>query len=164
MVRTPGVLSLDAAQQSYRDSQTAAGGPAFKRYMYNPIFEVDLQSVTQLRYVVCVFINRSFASSCTRCSSFQRIRLQLLQPSHTTSLNITLFQASPNSKLIGKHVVTSGPYSDAISGVVTPEISLNPGKYLLLPSTYHPAVQAGFRMIIYSSVANVIVTSRSDDG
>jgi calpain-7 len=62
---------------------------------------------------------------------------------------------------IGKHIVTSGPYTDTISGVVTPQISLNPGKYLLVPSTYHPAVQVGFRLIAYCSTANVKITLRT---
>jgi len=117
------------------DAQTAAGGPDFKRYLCNPIYEVKLSSVTQLK-----------------------MRLQLLQPSSSVSLNLTLFHLSSDSKSIGKHIITSGPYSDTISGVVTPQVSLSPGTYLLVPSTYHPAIQIGFRLIAYCSTANVNIT------
>jgi calpain-7 len=34
-----------------RDSQTAAGGPDFKQYLRNPVYEVRLTSVTQLKQV-----------------------------------------------------------------------------------------------------------------
>jgi len=120
------------------NAQTAAGGPDFKRYLYNPVYEVKLSSVTQLE-----------------------MRLQLLQPSSSVSLNLTLFHFSSDPNSIGEHIVTSGPYSDAISGVVTPQVSLNPGTYLLVPSTYHPATQVGFRLIAYCSTANVNITLRT---
>ncbi|KZP13760.1 cysteine proteinase [Athelia psychrophila] len=114
------------------DGQSAAGGPTFKQYLSNPIYEIDLQSSTLLRR----------------------------QPSHIASLNVTLFQTSPNSEAIGKHLATSGPYSDAISGVITPEVSLSAGKYLLIPSTYQPALQMGFRMTLYCSSASVTYSLR----
>lgn len=95
------------------------------------------------------------------CFHLQRIRLQLLQPTSSISLNLTLFHLSSDTKSIGKLIVTSGPYSDAISGVVTPQVSLNPGKYLLVPSTYRPAVQVGFRLSAYCSTGNVNITMRT---
>ena len=87
-----------------------------------------------------------------------RIRLQLVRPS-ATSLNVTLFPAS-NGGSLGPHILTSGPYSDAISGVATPLVSLAPGKYQLIPSTYKPGVQAPFRLIVYSTSAGVNITPR----
>lgn len=43
-------VPLNPTWNPQRDSQTAAGGPNFKRYMYNPIYEVELRSVTQVKY------------------------------------------------------------------------------------------------------------------
>jgi len=119
------------------DAQTAAGSPDFKRYFHNPMYEVKLSAATQLK-----------------------IRLQLSQPSSCVSLNITLFHLSRDSDSIGKHITTSGPYSDAISGVATPQVSLNPGTYVLVPSTYHPAIHTGFRLIAYCSTVDVTITLR----
>lgn len=95
-------------------------------------------------------------------SACQRIRLRLLQPNSSTALNVTLFHEAPdpNSRSLGKEVTTSGPYHDNISGVDTPQISLNAGKYLLVPSTFHPAIHMGFSLILYCSKANVAVTLR----
>jgi calpain-7 len=33
----------------FRDAQTAAGSPNFKRYLYNPMYEVKVSAVTQLK-------------------------------------------------------------------------------------------------------------------
>lgn len=142
-----------------RDSHTAAGGPGFERYLHNPVYEMELQSVTELKCVFFLLLLLYIMSS-----RIQRIRLQLPQRSSSTSLNVTLFRSSHDSKSIGKHIITSGPYSDAISGVVTPQVSLNPGKYLIIPSTYHPGFTSGFRMTVYSSAANLNITMRTPRG
>lgn len=35
----------------FRVGRSAAGAPEFKRYLQNPIYEIDLPSTTQLKYV-----------------------------------------------------------------------------------------------------------------
>lgn len=55
------VRSLPKLITHSRDAQTAAGGPDFKRYLHNPVYEVELSSVTQLQYVI--------ASASSRCLS-----------------------------------------------------------------------------------------------
>lgn len=115
--------------------QTARGGPTSEGYSRNPVFEIDVPSLTQLK-----------------------IRLQLLRPS-TSSLNVTIFPASPNGSL-GRHIVTSGAYNDAISGVVTPQTIISAGKYWAVPSTYNPGVEAEFQLIVYSKISGVRVSER----
>ncbi|KAF5375558.1 hypothetical protein D9615_009157 [Tricholomella constricta] len=117
-------------------SSTAVGGPSSDLYSKNPIFEIDVPSLTQLK-----------------------IRLQLLRPFTPTSLNITIFPASSDGAL-RRHIATSGAYNDAISGVVTPQISLGPGKYWAVPSTYNPGVEAGFQLFVYTTVSGVRISQR----
>jgi calpain-7 len=81
------------------------------------------------------------------------VRLQLA--TSTTSsipLNLAIFERGTGNKL-GRQIITTGPYSDARSGVVTPPIKLQKGTYILLPSTYKPGVEASFRILVYSSRA-----------
>lgn len=56
-----------------------------------------------------------------------------------------------------KHVTTSGAYDDSIAGVATQPTTLSTGKYYVVPSTYNPGVELGFRMIVYSNVAGFTV-------
>ncbi|KAF8058758.1 hypothetical protein FPV67DRAFT_1523596 [Lyophyllum atratum] len=118
--------------------KTAVGGSTSDRYSKNPIFEIDVPSLTQIK-----------------------IRLQLLRPFTPTSLNLTVFPASPDGSL-RRHITTSGAYNDAISGVVTPQVSLSAGKYWAVPSTYNPGVEAGFQLFVYTTVVGVKVTQRAD--
>ncbi|GBE80774.1 Calpain-like protease palB/RIM13 [Sparassis crispa] len=109
--------------------ETAAGSPSFNQYSSNPKYEIKLETSSQLK-----------------------IRLQLDKLSSTTSANITLFRSTeqlPMSVL----VATSGPYSDAVSGVVTPQMKLQPGTYLAVPSTYNPGIEGSFTLNIYSTSA-----------
>ncbi|KAF8236080.1 cysteine proteinase [Tricholoma matsutake] len=87
--------------------QTARGGPTSEGYSRNPVFEIDVPSLTQL-----------------------------------------------------KHIVTSGAYNDAISGVVTPQTIISAGKYWAVPSTYNPGVEAEFQLIVYSKISGVRVSER----
>ncbi|KAG6828848.1 hypothetical protein H0H92_006607 [Tricholoma furcatifolium] len=116
---------------------TAVGGPTSDRYSKNPTFEISVPSATQIK-----------------------IRLQLIRPFTATSLNITVFPAYPGGSL-GRHIATSGAYSDAISGVTTPQFSLGPGKYLAVLSTYNPGVESAFQVLIYTTVAGITVTERT---
>ncbi|KAJ7503114.1 hypothetical protein B0H11DRAFT_2361192 [Mycena galericulata] len=111
----------------------AMGGPSFKQYSQNPIFEVDVQALTELK-----------------------VRLQLQRPKTTTALNLTIFPSSTTGAL-GRHMTTSGGYDDSIAGVATPQISLGVGKYWLIPSTYNPGFQGAFQLIVYSTAARVNV-------
>ncbi|KAI0629428.1 hypothetical protein C8Q77DRAFT_1220174 [Trametes polyzona] len=111
----------------------AAGGPSFGNFSANPAFEIHVPSVSQLRF-----------------------RLQLARSHPTASLNLTIFPAS-SSAVSGSHIATSGPYSDATSGVVIPQTTFQPGRYLAIPSTYHPGIQTGFVLIVYSTASGVQV-------
>lgn len=73
------------------------------------------------------------------------------------SINATLFRINALDKL-GEHLTTSGPYSDAHSGVVTGQVMLQPDRYVVVPSTYSPNLEGGFRLIVYSSDAGITVT------
>lgn len=86
----------------------------------------------------------------------RRIRLQLVNPNATIALNVTIFRAT-SRRTLGPHVATSGPYSDMVSGVVTPQVSLQQGSYFILPSTFSPGLQSGFRLLIYTSESGVTV-------
>ncbi|EMD32932.1 hypothetical protein CERSUDRAFT_98944 [Gelatoporia subvermispora B] len=119
-------------------ADSAAGAPGFKNYRMNPSYELTITSQTQVM-----------------------MRLQVTDSSSTTPLNVTLFRATQTTSL-GAHVVTSGPYSDAVSGVVTPQITLQPGTYLAIPSTYSPGVERAFRLLVYStSVTQVSASTRT---
>ncbi|KDR76346.1 hypothetical protein GALMADRAFT_247750 [Galerina marginata CBS 339.88] len=123
------------------DGQTAAGAPSFDKYPKNPVFELVIPSVTRLM-----------------------IRLQLLQPSTAIALNVTVypnFQNDIESSLRQSHVATSGAYEDTIAGVATPQATLGTGKYYIVPSTYNPGTETGFRMLIYSSVSGITVTPKN---
>ncbi|KAF9073543.1 hypothetical protein BDP27DRAFT_1390928 [Rhodocollybia butyracea] len=112
------------------DSSSAAGAPSFKRYFQNPIFELNLSVQSQIQ-----------------------IRLQLIRPSSSISLNVTVYSASENLST-EDHVLTSGPYDDPITGVVTPLTTLSKGRYWVVPSTYNPGTQAAFQLIVFSTLAS----------
>ncbi|KAI0048831.1 cysteine proteinase [Auriscalpium vulgare] len=80
-----------------------------------------------------------------------KIRLQLLEPKSSFT-NVSIFSASSSAQL-GKPVVSSGPYTDALSGAVTNLTSLRPGKYVVVPSVYDDKGEGGFRLVVYSSNA-----------
>ncbi|KAF8637563.1 hypothetical protein AX17_002749 [Amanita inopinata Kibby_2008] len=117
---------------------TAGGSPSSERYMQNPVYDIEVPSQAQLK-----------------------LRLQLVNPASAVPMNITLYPASADGSLKQqKLIATSGPYDDAIAGVAIPQFSLNAGKYWAVPSTYSPAIRAEFQLIVYSSVAGVVVESR----
>ena len=88
-----------------------------------------------------------------------RLRLQLAEPSSYSSvaLNLTVFNPPTGAGALGRRVATSGPYSDAVSGVLIEQLTLQQGRYLVVPSTYNTGVEAGYRLIVYSNVAGVQV-------
>ncbi|KAH8103263.1 hypothetical protein BXZ70DRAFT_888986, partial [Cristinia sonorae] len=112
---------------------SAAGGPSFKRYTSNPCYELKVTTSTEVK-----------------------IRLQVTSSTRSVSINVTLFQLSDNK--LGQHLATSGPYSDAHSGVITPQLKLGPGKYAIVPSTYSPGMQATFKLILYSTDSGTSLT------
>ncbi|KAI8978288.1 hypothetical protein BD414DRAFT_495116 [Trametes punicea] len=113
---------------------SAAGGPSFGNYPANPAYELQVSARSELMF-----------------------RLQLARSPPTASLNLTLFKILAMARS-GAIMATSGPYSDAISGVVIPQMTLQPGRYILVPSTYSPGIQADFVLVIYSTVSGVQVT------
>ena len=47
------VLNFDLSLMTlFREEHTAAGGPSFDRYSNNPIFELEVPSLAQAKYVV----------------------------------------------------------------------------------------------------------------
>ncbi|KAI0741055.1 hypothetical protein C8Q76DRAFT_609267, partial [Earliella scabrosa] len=115
-------------------AETAGGHPSSGEYASNPMYELHVPSTSQLKF-----------------------RLQLADPSPSIALNLTIFDTSSGSAL-GNHVATSGFYSDAPSGVLIDKITLQPGRYLVVPSTYKPGVQATFKLIVYSTTSAVQLT------
>ncbi|TFK84241.1 cysteine proteinase [Polyporus arcularius HHB13444] len=112
-------------------AESAGGGPSSGKYTSNPMYELNVSAASQLK-----------------------LRLQLSEPSPSIALNLTIFNTSTGSTL-GRHIATSGPYSDVISGVVIEKLTLQPGRYLVVPSTFKPGVLAGFRLIVYSTASGV---------
>ncbi|PCH36605.1 cysteine proteinase [Wolfiporia cocos MD-104 SS10] len=114
----------------FRDAwsaETAGGGPSFNQYKTNPAYEVQVDTPTQLK-----------------------ARLTLSEPAPPVSINVTIYQRkTPHAP--ATVVATSGPYADALAGVATPQAALQPGAYVVVPSTYHPGVQRAFRLTIYST-------------
>ncbi len=118
----------------FRTAETAGGGPSAGTYACNPTYELHVPAPTAAQL---------------------RFRLQLAAPSPSTALNLTVFNPPAGAGALGRHVATSGPYSDAIAGVVIETLSLQPGRYLVVPSTYKAGVQAAFRLVMYSSASGV---------
>ncbi|KAG2055542.1 cysteine proteinase [Suillus hirtellus] len=116
------------------DSTTAVGGLSQHRYHRNPVYQVTIP-----------------------CASEFGARLQLLSRVPGVSTNLSLF---PSSNL-QRCIASSGPYSDALSGVDIPKRSISPGKYYLVPSTYHAGVHAQFRIVVYSGVSGTEVVLHS---
>ncbi|KZT69626.1 cysteine proteinase, partial [Daedalea quercina L-15889] len=104
--------------------KTAGGGPGSNRYVTNPRYEVQVDTATQLK-----------------------VRLQLLDTIPPASINVSLFQLKDTRNLL---VESSGPYSDGVAGVATPQVTLQPGTYHVVPSTYNPGLLRAFRLIFYS--------------
>ncbi|PPR00890.1 hypothetical protein CVT24_000375 [Panaeolus cyanescens] len=133
-----GAGMYDKSIQGAWRGSSAAGGPSFDRYTDNPVYILDVPSLAQIK-----------------------VRLQLTQPSNQIPLNISIYpalQGDIKTALRSTHQTTSGPYSDAIAGVVTPQITFGPGKYYIVPSTYAPGTEAAFRLIVYSSTSGIQLT------
>ncbi|KAB5593816.1 calpain-like protease palB [Ceratobasidium theobromae] len=111
------------------DERSAAGGPSS-----------DQASLSQL--------TKTHQDSWRSSSRLQMISSPPLSPA--PALNLTLFERNAQG-LPGKQVATSGAYSDAVSGVLLPNISLRPGTYLFVPSTYYPGVIGDFQILLYAT-------------
>ncbi|KAK7057703.1 calpain catalytic domain-containing protein [Favolaschia claudopus] len=120
-------------------TENAMGGPSFKNYAQNPVFELDVQAPSEVK-----------------------IRLQLLRPKALAALNLTLFPApEPSSgRALGRHISTSGAYDDSVAGVAIPQIALAVGRYWVVPSTYAPGVLHEFQIVVYSTSARVVIVER----
>ncbi|KAL1694472.1 hypothetical protein GGG16DRAFT_122519 [Schizophyllum commune] len=124
------------------DADTAAGSPSFRRYERNPMYTFTLKAPTRIK------ARLQLTSPSTNSTS--------PSPTHTTALNLTIYPAG-EARAFNDHVATSGPYDDALPGVCTPEVMLQPGKYVLVPSTYNPGVVGGFLVVLYASVGDLVV-------
>jgi calpain-7 len=84
-------------------------------------------------------------------ASLRSCRLQLASPSSTSiPISIAIFKRGPAGSLKDQ-VATSGPYADAISGVITPETHLEAGLYVIVPSTYAAKVEESFNINVYAT-------------
>jgi len=152
------VTSRDRFSKS--DNQKLAG-TASQRLV--PRRSVDTQ---RIRFVSFKFHqvpnwSRCYPTSCLcQVDPPSRIRLQLLQPSPAVALNVTVFakMGSEGESLAQKSVLTSGAYDDTVAGVATPQITLGAGTFYVVPSTYSPGHEAGYKLIVYSSVSGVTVS------
>ncbi|KAF8526006.1 hypothetical protein BU17DRAFT_41274 [Hysterangium stoloniferum] len=104
-----------------------AGSPSFGKYHSNPLIKLSVPTPMHLM-----------------------IRMQLLQYSPSVAINLTLCEMSGTDG-IGRQVMSSGPYSDAIAGVLIPHTAIAAGDYVLLPSTYTSNIEAGFQILLYST-------------
>ncbi|KAH6910301.1 hypothetical protein BKA70DRAFT_1272694 [Coprinopsis sp. MPI-PUGE-AT-0042] len=117
---------------SWKDGNSG-GGPTSPKFASNPKYEVEVAQNTQFK-----------------------ARLQLTRKSNSIPLNITIYPAtngSPTTESLtrSRHVATSGPYDDGLAGVATPIVTLTPGKYWAVPSTFRSGVQADFRLLLWYS-------------
>ncbi|KAL1663360.1 hypothetical protein GGF50DRAFT_57083, partial [Schizophyllum commune] len=126
------------------DADTAAGSPSFRRYERNPMYTFTLKAPTRIK--ARLQLTSPSTTSITSSPS----------PTHTTALNLTIYPAG-EARAFNDHVATSGPYDDALPGVCTPEVTLQPGKYVLVPSTYNPGVVGGFLVVLYASAGDLVV-------
>ncbi|TFY58424.1 hypothetical protein EVJ58_g6422 [Rhodofomes roseus] len=123
-----GAGMFDKVVRGAWTAETAGGGPSSSRYTTNPRYEVQVDTATQLK-----------------------VRLQLLETVPPASVNVSLFRhKSPRHSSLE---TTSGPYSDGVAGVATPQVTLQPGIYHVVPSTYNPGLLRAFKLIFYSSTA-----------
>ncbi|WRT65480.1 uncharacterized protein IL334_002423 [Kwoniella shivajii] len=107
--------------------ETAGGRPSSGGYYRNPRIEVILPKPGVISSRLC-----------------------LPRPS-PVPINMTIFRRGTGVKL-GEQVSTTGPYSDALSGVSTGRVKLDSGIYILVPSSYGP-IKTSWIMKIWSDVA-----------
>ena len=119
-----------------RISGNDVGSPQFGNYTKNPTYIID-----------------------TRLSTTLKIRLQLTKTSPAIALNVSLFASvstpdpdrDETRMTLGRLVSTSGAYVDSPAGAATAPISLAPGRYLAVVSTFDPGARVQYQMVIYSS-------------
>lgn len=89
------------------------------------------------------------------------MRLQLLQPQPSPAINVTIFASQqslsedPVNATLGSQVATSGGYADrsvSPGGVTVPQVTMQPGKYLVVVSTFDPGILASFQLFVFSGV------------
>ncbi|KAJ9091431.1 hypothetical protein QFC21_007221 [Naganishia friedmannii] len=107
---------------------SAAGRPSLGSYDRNPRFELLLPEPAN---VLC--------------------RLQLAATTGTPiPISVAIFKRGPSGSL-KQQVATSGPYADPVSGVVIPQTHLEPGIYVLVPSTYAGGTEASYIISVYAT-------------
>lgn len=122
---------------------TAAGCENHGRYDNNPSFKV-------------------YFNGNKPCQITARLRVAgEYQRSSSHSLNIALFAYNSALSSKPKSLTTarthSGDYTNPRCGVVLPLSSIDPGEYLLVPSTFD-SVQSSYILDVYTSLPNVIIT------
>ncbi|KAF8523246.1 cysteine proteinase [Gautieria morchelliformis] len=111
--------------------ENSAGSPNFGRYHQNPSIKIAVPTPMHIM-----------------------VRMQLSHASPAVAINATLFVLD-NAGGIGRQVLTSGPYSDAIAGVLIAQNEVTAGDYILVPSTYASGVETGFQVTLYSTKGGI---------
>lgn len=109
--------------EGYWTDANSAGAPAFESYDSNAQCHVRISKPTVIR-----------------------LRLQARGIKPTPAINVTVFKGN----IEGEEIVTSGPYTDLLQGVATEEVTLWPGEYVIVPSTYQPRTKGKWVMYMYS--------------
>ncbi|GAA5903179.1 hypothetical protein JCM8208_002229 [Rhodotorula glutinis] len=92
--------------------------------------------------------NPRFALRVTRPTN---VKIRLQTPAGPRPIAVSLFTASRAGEPL-QQVASSGAYSDAVCGIVLPLTRLEPAEhgYLVVPSTFLPAVHADFSLSLYA--------------
>jgi calpain-7 len=67
-----------------------------------------------------------------------------VRPNTPIPLNVTLFERGVGGRL-GEQIATSGPYSDAVSGVSVPRTNVSLGVYILVLSAWEKGMGIGHK-------------------
>ncbi|KDN47144.1 cysteine proteinase [Tilletiaria anomala UBC 951] len=109
---------------------TAAGSPSHGRYECNPRFLLQLSSAGS-------FLARLQVGSGAR-------------PRPPINVSVFRHHAPTISIALGAQVATSGPYDDALCGVMIDQSWLEAGEYVVVASTYMPGSEASFVLYAYA--------------
>jgi hypothetical protein len=86
--------------------------------------------------------------------------IALLDPA--PAINVSLFDASAVAEIVSSSgaSVSSGTYTNAPYGVVTPHAELGAGTYVVIGSTFDP-LDGDFRVVLFSTSARATIAALS---
>lgn len=153
-------LTLSALRVN-RNSTTSFGSPTFGHYWRNPTYTLHLHKDSQVLYVSALLkvstvppsltapFSALFRPSSLRVSSILKTSSNDAPP---IALNITLFRPTPSGGP-PTEILSSGPYSDALSGAVIPLQPLARGTYKVVWSSFSPAVEGQYAVRVFCDEA-----------